>query len=336
MKTRALATRRKLTQRGFTLVELLVVITIIGILAGLALVAIPAAVGRVKEAAITAELAQIETAMKLFQSDHGAFPPDLNATCYPTVGERQGKIRSFMRKLSPRIVANDLLNQYDPTDMDQLKLIQNLELAGCVSPNAAAGTIVNGKLELDRIGPAEALVVFLSGFSSDVERPFTGTGDRKKYFGFAVERLKDLDNDGWLEYYPSGVDGAPYVYFNSTSYVNGNGVARFPNDPNAMDAVYSTVGQARPYCATIGSTSGFANPDTFQIVTAGIDGHFGNFPDFTDTDDTKYYPTGLSGGSLTGTQSGFAFTVNAIAYTTDDRDNITNFAQGPLRNKEPE
>ncbi|MFI4874231.1 MAG: type II secretion system protein [Blastopirellula sp. JB062] len=320
-------TRAHVTRRGFTLVELLVVITIIGILAGLALVAIPQAVGRVKEGAITAELAQIEAAVNQFKNDHGAYPPDLNAAYYPADTDRQGAISSFLRKTSPRIAAADYAVEYDPSDSDELAVIQTLELAGIVSPNAAAGTIVDGVLKLDRIGPAEALVVFLSGFSSDVERPFTGEGDRKRYFDFKVERLQDLDNDGWLEYYPSGVE-APYIYFNSRSYVNGSAVARFPFDPSG--SAFSDVGQARPYFQVLGSTSGFANPKSFQIICAGIDGHFGDYSsDYAGSPNAsafKIYPSGLDNSSFS----------DSIPYTTDDRDNITNFAQGPLRNKEPE
>ncbi|EAQ80003.1 prepilin-type N-terminal cleavage/methylation domain-containing protein [Blastopirellula marina] len=322
MKTRALATQRKSTRRGFTLVELLVVITIIGILAGLALVAIPAAVGRVKEGAMTAELVQMETAMKLFRNDYGAYPPDGNAAYYPTNGVREARFQSFFKKLFPRINSQDYDDALDSSDTGEKQQIQNLVDAGIVSP-----AILTGTLSLDNISPPEILVICLSGFSSDIEYPLTGSSERKRYFDFKPERLQDKDGDGWYEYYPSGVD-APYVYFDSRSYVTGAGAAaRFPA---STSSAFPGIGQARPYYQILGSTSGFANPDTFQIICAGIDGSFGEWDDYAVTNtDVKVYPGGLAGATLPSS-------LTAYAYTTDDRDNITNFAQGPLRNKEPE
>ena len=66
--------RRHLRQRGFTLIEIMVVVIIIGILA--AIVA-PNVIGRVDDAQITkakAEISNIENAMKFYRLDNFAYP----------------------------------------------------------------------------------------------------------------------------------------------------------------------------------------------------------------------------------------------------------------------
>ncbi|MBN1613888.1 MAG: type II secretion system major pseudopilin GspG [Deltaproteobacteria bacterium] len=66
--------RRKADDRGFTLIELMVVIVILGILAGLI---IPRVMGRPDEARIAKAKMQIEsleTALKLYKLDSGTYP----------------------------------------------------------------------------------------------------------------------------------------------------------------------------------------------------------------------------------------------------------------------
>lgn len=69
-----MATRHESRARGFTLIEIMVVITILGILAALI---VPRVVGRTDDARIAAskqDIASIMQALKLYRLDNGAYP----------------------------------------------------------------------------------------------------------------------------------------------------------------------------------------------------------------------------------------------------------------------
>lgn len=64
-----------LRDRGFTLIELMVVIAIICILSSLTVVGIPAIILRAKQAATRAEIVLLVTHLKQYESDNGSYPP---------------------------------------------------------------------------------------------------------------------------------------------------------------------------------------------------------------------------------------------------------------------
>jgi len=73
----SLITHRSL-QRGFSLIELLVVVTIIGILASIALVNVRTAQRKAREAALRANLFEMRKAIDNFYADKQRYPTDLN------------------------------------------------------------------------------------------------------------------------------------------------------------------------------------------------------------------------------------------------------------------
>ena len=74
---RSSLTSRKALQRGFTLIELIVVVTIVGILAGLALINVRYAQQKAREAALRDNLFQMRKALDNFYADKQRYPSTL-------------------------------------------------------------------------------------------------------------------------------------------------------------------------------------------------------------------------------------------------------------------
>ena len=94
-------------QAGFTLVELLVVISIIGLLAGLMSVAIPKAMEGGKKAKAKGELNAIVAAVKAYKQEYGRWPGSATATSDTTFQNAESKsLLSALSGASTTLVEN--------------------------------------------------------------------------------------------------------------------------------------------------------------------------------------------------------------------------------------
>ncbi|KKQ92408.1 MAG: General secretion pathway protein G [Candidatus Woesebacteria bacterium GW2011_GWA2_40_7] len=76
MKSNYIPSRFKIYEIGFTLVELLVVMAILGVLVTIALVSFRNSQARGRDAQRKSDLKQISSALELFYSDYGKYPDD--------------------------------------------------------------------------------------------------------------------------------------------------------------------------------------------------------------------------------------------------------------------
>ncbi len=323
---------------GFTLVEVLVVIAIIGVLVGLVVPAVNVARRSVQRAAIVFEVQTLGNAIEQYKTKFGDYPPDGSDR---TVWERH------FRKAFPNIAASEFTVLY-------------------ANANSSSGLPVAAVV----MDPPEALVFALGGFSSDPAHPFTGAGgplfvsgnsaqynvDRNSpLFDFKQGNLT-LDassgitvssdelllgagtvNDKMPVYTTGNGRLAPFVYFDSRTYRAGSAFYNFYKAANV-------AGVARPYKSdqvntTVSKTANpdghyrYANDRTFQIISAGLDDDFGGVPGLPNNSTPEFfrYPSGTSLNILTGA-SNFSRYAEQSGVASAQLDNATNFADGILEN----
>ncbi len=233
---------------GFSLVEMLVVIAILGILASLMLPAVWRAVVRAREARIILEVSQLDMAMESYKQARGAYPPSGFQTA---PGVRDTLYRRHLRTAFPKHTEKGAL-----TDLIDVKL-----------------------------SPAEALVFWLSQVTNDPRRPLGSGGDPHAFFSFDESRLRPSQRheDGrpmehllgdsriiFYEYFPPGVTEMPYAYFSHPYTVDGE-VNQFLRRPNPRPVLYPY--QAHRPAANGGNS--WMNPTTFQIIAPGLSGEYG-------------------------------------------------------------
>ena len=330
------------TRQGFTLVELLVVIVIIGILAGLITAAAINARNTVKITAVLTEIGQIDIALERYKSEFGEYPPDFAFTdgthaSADTAAARARVIR-HLRKRFPkyRPIGDTLTPANTPTDW--LRFCFDVENKVVQLP--APGIVVNYGVNPATFDAASGLVFWLGGlpdtapadpwiprgFHSDPKFPFKqGLPRTDSFYEFDPERLIVIDATDptkQLRYIPRYIEIAPLVYFKAIKsaasgeyeYGDVGAGANFLllsfEDTSSPDPSFCV-----PYLKKVITTPGvrsWESPEKYQIICAGMDSLFGDSPV----------------SAVMSATPGYRVTSTGLNFSLDggDYDNLTSFS----------
>lgn len=350
------------SRQGFTLIEVLMVIAIIGVLVGLAVPAVGIAFRSFKQRAIGFECQSLANSIAQYKTKYGEYPPD---------GADSALLVRHLRKAFPQIAA---------TELALLGGTLSTYPSGFPAPANSTRGLSSAVMD-----PSEALVFFLGGFSDDPAFPFSGPGgpfyledsgtqvksnaasiSRVQYntdrvnslFPFNQSQLSlevnsagittsSDDADLLPEYHPGGLT-QPFVYFEARTYQQSTVANVFSTTSNGIVYPYRStevntkVDKNNTAIASRNSYFKFVNDKSFQLISAGLDDHYGGTSGLF----YMYAPIGASSG--TSARSGESLDLVAAipaaqshpnaTYTRftgagenlNQADNVANFAEGLL------
>ncbi len=230
--------RQQLCGDGFTLVELLVVISIIAVLAALLIPAAFAGIRTAKEARIILEVTNISQALAQYKTAYGEYPPDFSM-------DGSDSNTDIVRRRKQLAINKHMARSFRRRNTPALPNSPTAFLPNPISPDV---DYLTGE-QLDALNPTTALAFWLQGFSNDPQHPLTGP-DKTPMFDFDKSRLTtdpvgpfaaiaadaNVDNDVILaRYFPAGDTArTPYIYYRAdvstpAAWAQGDNSGKFAN-----------------------------------------------------------------------------------------------------------
>ena len=361
---------------GFTLTELLIGITIIGLLVGLLAVAGAGVIDRAREFSVSAEIIQLNQATENFNTQFGFYPPSfeqfkrtvntVDSAPLGIVNSEAAQLLPFLNKISP----NHQELAPSPVRAGYTRLDDWWEFVGCNLDQTTSlqfwlsGLFQNKQFPLTGgLTPADSGVADLYlpvAYNSDVfinsGIPVPAGRDRQVFYEFDAERYVPITiQAGTATLFPAAqyvmefgkTNGDLfYIYRDAASYlpVVQPAAAGSPLDRDTRTATPAPIMPASAFSITdylsnpnhrgpayyfvegpVGApfVPVFANPNTFQIITFGLDGDPGVPPAISP--ETLALRGLLFNGALPPTNP------NSVQVQLSDADdNLCNFADGRL------
>ncbi len=319
-------------RQAFSLIELMIVITIIAILMSLLLVGVQAARNAARVASVTVEFKNMEKSIADFKAKFGAEPPS-GIVLFEAIAGWTGsspstaavnRSRALIRQIWPDFVfttPRDINGDGDMTDTITLNGAECLVffLGGVNSTNVVDRTGTT-------IGTVNAPITSWAplGFSTNPANPFARGGARLgPYHDFNIGRLRNRDGATDAEGFPEYIDPLPGqtnpILYASSYGGKGYRDADVQLTTQAAYDAYTTVPTGfayyyRRYTGTYPATvANFTaapafNDKSCQLISPGLDGEYG-------------------WGGVLNTGMGL---IEPRAERNPERDNITNFKGGKI------
>jgi general secretion pathway protein G len=274
----------KNNRRGFTLVELLVVVAIIALLMSLTAAAVMKFIGKGPQVQNASEIQQLATAIESFTTNFklgskGYFPSKLKL-CeklgdYNLAVALDQDSLSFLKRMFPRLDTTPVTSFWAKTGIDWNGNGRRNDPPVILEGDQCLVFFLGGIPIPDPSTPG------VQGFSTNQADPSQSGGTRKgPYFEFNTGRLVQRSSaTGNLFYsYLDAYGKQPFLYFSSYSRRNGYNPYDATNQraKTPMTSVSDCAGLGVwPYAEALTPSIRYLKPDSFQIISAGEDKMFG-------------------------------------------------------------